>query len=186
MFQETDWNQRYCNHSEEYMNLPREWLVEHHSLLPPTGCILEAAMGLGGNISYLLDAGYDVFAIERSSEAVKYVKRSYPAARVVMADLSRFWLPRAYFDLICNFYYLEWSLMDQFRQSVKPGGLVIFETLTVGMLEVKPYMNRERLLKPGELKAFFRDWDILDYREGWVSSFGGNRKAVASIVARNL
>jgi SAM-dependent methyltransferase len=169
---------------DDYNNPPHEWLVKNSHLLPTGGFAFEAAVGLGSNLPLLLDHGMRVVAADRSYEAVRYVKRNFPAVMVVQADLKHFYLPLEKFDLICNFFFLEWTLINQFRSALKPGGLVVFETMTVSMLDWKPELNPDYLLHPGELREYFSEWDILDYRETWIPSHHGNRKAVASIVAR--
>ena len=128
------------------------------------------------NIKYL--------AVDRSEVAVKYVHRHFPSVWTVLADLSRFRLPDNTFDLICNFYYLDRHLCLQYYSSLKPGGILLFETLADEMLTIKPDISPERLLKPGEVLGLFSDLDIISYSEGWVNSGHGGRKAVASLVGR--
>lgn len=184
MNEETDWNKKYRALAPGFSDPPREWLVDHKPLLPEGGLVLEAAMGLGANIPFLMENGLRVLAVDRSFESVKHVKKKYPAALVLQADLSQFWWPEGSFELVCNFYYLERSLMEQFKRILKPGGLVIFETFTIQMLQLKSSKNPDRYLKPGELAEYFKSWQILDYREGWIHSIHGGEKAVASIVAK--
>ncbi len=67
---------------------------------------------------------------------------------------------------------------------MKPGGIIVFETLTKSMLQVCPDISPERLLQPGELVNLFNGWEILDYREGTITSDHLREKDVASIVAK--
>jgi hypothetical protein len=89
-----------------------------------------------------------------------------------------------HFDLIVNLYYLDRGLWPLYRSAIKRGGLLIFETLLRDMLTRQPEINRHFLLEPGELRAAFADWQILEYQEGWVRSDHGHEKAVASLIAR--
>jgi tellurite methyltransferase len=180
----TNWDARYYKLKSTYNDPPREWLVDHRHLLPASGYALEAAMGLGANIPFLLQAGLQVMGVDRSKEAVHFVHEHYPDVQVVQADLAKFCLKKESLVLVSNFYYLEWELIEQFHKVLKPGGLVIFETLTLDMLEIHPENQPDHLLKPGELRDIFSNWDILDYREGWVKSDYEKRKAIASIIAR--
>ncbi len=180
----TNWDEQYRKRIGNEPNIPRQWLVEHGDLYPADGACFESAAGLGGNLPYLLGRGYRVFAADLSQIAVRYIKNSNPDVRVIRADLAYFPLPAHYFSLISHFYFLDWSLMDQYQHALIPGGMVIFETLTTQMLTFRQDMAPERLLHPGELKEYFRDWDILDYREGWFDSEHGHEKAIASIIAR--
>ncbi len=83
-----------------------------------------------------------------------------------------------------NFYYLQRDLWPEFKRTLKPGGVLVLETLTVKMRETMPEIDPAYLLQPGELREVFQDWDILVYREGWVTSDRGHQKAVASMIAR--
>ena len=180
----TNWDEQYRKRIGNEPSIPRNWLVEHADLYPSGGACFEAAVGLGGNLPYLMGRGYRVYAADLSQMAVRHIKNSYPDVRVIRADLAYFPLPDQFFSLISHFYYLDWSLMDQYQRALIPGGMVVFETLTTQMLAFRPDIAPERLLQPGKLRDYFRDWDILDYREGWFDSEHGHEKAIASIIAR--
>lgn len=180
----TDWNKEYRTRPESDWTSARDWLVDHRQLLPAGGRAFEAACGDGGNLNFLHQRGFSILAADYSVEGVRLAKHRCPQANVIRADLSRFRLPDASFDLIINFYYLEWNLVDQFSRALKPGGLLIFETMDVGILKVKPDINPLFLLQPGQLLQKFSGWDILDEREGWFKTDGGKRKSISSIVAR--
>jgi tellurite methyltransferase len=179
-----DWNQRYSSEIENWLSLARALLREHAPLLTHPGIAFEAAMGMGNNLGFLLEHGYRVMGVERSEVAIKYVHSRFPSVTTVLADLSTFQLPSAAFDLICNFYYLEMNLWKQFHRALNPGGLLFIETLTDKMLEYNPEINPERLLSSGTLPDLFKGFEILDYKEAWITSDRGNRKAVASLIAR--
>lgn len=97
------------------------------------------------------------------------------------------------------FNYLHRPLVANLRDSVKPGGLVLYKTFTwqhpsVG---VRP-SNPAFLLGPGELKdEMFAGWEVIDFFEGVVvvegaasadagsdNAGGVRRAAVSSIVCR--
>jgi SAM-dependent methyltransferase len=82
----------------------------------------------------------------------------------VQADLTRFSLPSRTFDIILNFYYLERNLWVDYCRWLKPGGILIVETLTQDMLAIQPDIDPAFLLKPGELllafNAIWRSWRI--------------------------
>lgn len=103
-------------------------------------------------------------------------------------------LPKKAFGAVLVFNYLHRPLVDNLRDSVRPGGLVLYKTFTwqhpsVG---VRP-SNPAFLLGPGELKdEMFAGWEVIDFFEGVVvvegtaSADGGGvrRAAVSSIVCR--
>ncbi|RPI29324.1 MAG: class I SAM-dependent methyltransferase [Chloroflexota bacterium] len=178
------WNARYTQEEFKHFEQPRPFLVEQAGFLPSQGLALDAAMGLGGNAGFLLQRGLRVIGVDVSSVAVRRAKQRLPGLMAVVADITSFALPTATFDVILNFFYLERSLWPLYRQALRPGGLLVIETLTVEMLKVQPEIEPVYLLAPGELRAAFADLEILVYREGWVAGRRGHSRAVASLVAR--
>jgi tellurite methyltransferase len=178
------WNERYTHTISDDYQTPRSFLIEHLHLLPSAGLALDVAMGAGKNTRALLDLGIDPIGIDISTAAVMQARSHFPDAKMVIADLTHFYLPDQYFDLVLNFYYLQRELWTDYRRILKPGGILIFETLTEKMLTIKPELTPEFLLKEGELRESFQDWDIVVYREGWVTADRGYSKSVASMVAR--
>jgi tellurite methyltransferase len=180
----TRWNERYTQTKSDDYQTPRSFLIEHLHLIPSRGLALDVAMGAGKNTSALLERGIDPIGVDISTTAVRQARSHFPGVKMVIADLTDFYLPNHHFDLILNFYYLQRGLWSDYRRILKPGGILIFETLTEKMLSVKPDLTPEFLLKEGELQESFQDWDILVYQEGWVTGDRGYSKCVASMVAR--
>lgn len=178
------WNQRYDNQPRGWFSNPRSFLVENMRLLPDRGLALDLAMGVGQNAALLIEHGLDVIGVDISSTAVRQAKAKSPRLMAVIADLEHFHLPSARFDVILNFYYLQRRNFSEFARMLKPGGWLVFETLTLAMQSIKPDIEPEHLLSEGELMQAFKDWDIIVYREGWVTSDHGNQKAIASLIAR--
>jgi tellurite methyltransferase len=177
------WNHRYQTRERHGAISPRAFLVEHADALPRQGRALDVAMGLGGNAAFLRAGGLDVVGIDISEVAAREVKSRWPELHVVLADLSHFGLPSAAFDVIVNFYFLDRRLWPIYRQALRPGGVLIMETLTREMSSIRPDIDPAYLLKPGELQAAFQDWGSVAYREKWIDD-GGWHRAVASLVAR--
>ena len=98
------------------------------------------------------------------------------------ADLSDFPLPEDAFDCIINFNFLLRQLAPRIMAALKPGGVLIFETMTTDYLRFRPDFNRDFLLQPGELAAMFRGLRLLKYRETVLAGRETGR-AVASLIA---
>ncbi|CAM9510799.1 unnamed protein product [Pylaiella littoralis] len=111
-------------------------------------------------------------------------------------------LPKEAFGAALVFNYLHRPLIPNLRDSIKPGGLVLYKTFTWEhpSIGVRP-SNPAFLLGPGELKAdLFAGWEVLHFFEGvevvedkestgagdGASGGGcsGRRAAVSSIVCR--
>ncbi|MGE5224291.1 MAG: class I SAM-dependent methyltransferase [Omnitrophica WOR_2 bacterium] len=178
------WNLRYQQERHRTFEDPRPFLVEHASLLPREGLALDVAMGLGGNSGFLLQKGLRVVGIDISETAIRIAKAHLPGLMAFVADLTEYSLPRLNFDVILNFFYLQRDSWPVYLRIMKPGGLLIVQTLTEAMLQEQPEINPAYLLEQGELLAGFKDWEILDYREGWEENHPGHRRAVAGLVAR--
>jgi SAM-dependent methyltransferase len=179
------WNGRYSCDLDSHRNSPRDFLVEHRDQLPPKGLALDVAMGLGANSAFLLKTGLSVVGMDISWEAVRIAKARNPGILALVIDLTQASLPPDHFDVIVNFYYLDRTFWKQYYQAIKPGGLLIIETLTMEMLKFNPSINPEFLLSPGELKESFVNWQIIAYREAKISDGEHHReKSVASMIAR--
>ncbi len=178
-----DWNERYSKESTNWAGPPRALLRNNPHLLQG-GLAFVAAMGMGNDFPLLIETGYQVYGVDRSEVAVKHVHREYPNTCVILADLGTYRLPVEKFDLICNFYYLDRNLWAQYERSLVEGGVLLIETLTLEMLSLKPDINMEKLLRPGELHDLFPSLELVEYSEGWIDSDHGGRKAVASLIAR--
>lgn len=178
------WNSRYKNDFSYNGDKPRQYLVDQMNLIPKNSIVLDIAMGAGGNASYLQKCGMRVIGIDISDYAVRKCKKRTPELMAVIADLTAFPLPLKHFDAILNFYYLQRDLLLKISNYLKPAGLVIVETLTKRMLEIKPEIAKENLLEDGELLSIFFGWNIINYSEGWYPSSTGAKKAIARITAR--
>jgi len=178
------WNARYQSAPDDWISAPRSILSAHSPLLAVPGLALDIAMGMGANAEYLAQAGWRVIGVDIADAAVFQARARCQQIQAVVADLEHFWLPPDHFDLILNLYYLDRALWPLYRTTLKPGGLLIVETLLRDMLLTKPELKQHFLLKPGELRAAFADWHILEYQEGLASSDHGHEKAIASLIAR--
>ena len=178
------WNERYLQDEFQTPALARPFLIENEAYLPEHGLALDVAMGRGGNAGYLLERGLNVVGVDISEVAVCFAKSRFPSLMAFVADLTHFYIPRCSFNLILNFYYLQRDLWSVYREALLPGGFLVFESLTLDMLESNPEIDPLYLLAPGELKRAFDDLQVLVYREGWILDDRGRSRAVASLVAR--
>ena len=176
------WNQRY--RAQTHFAAPRPFLLEQAGWLPARGWALDLAMGLGGNAAFLLVRGLRVVGVDIAQVAVHRAKRRWPQLMAVIADLYEFELPTARFDVITSFYFLQRDLWPPMQRALRPGGILIMETLTQEQRTVQADIDPQYLLHPGELRDAFVGLETLIYREGWVAGNRGHRRAVASLVAR--
>ena len=128
---------------------------------------LDVACGQGRHTLALLELGYRVVAVDIARTALERLDRLLPrAARafLVEADLDTWPFADEAFDLIVMFDFLDRTLLQRLRSSVKPGGLLLIDTFLhdrSGGARSGP-SNPRYLLEPGELDRLFADWTILE------------------------
>ena len=178
------WDNRYQSDIRDSFEHPRHFLQEHAYLLPTSGLALDVAMGLGGNASFLLQHGLRVIGIDISSVATRKAAARLRGLMPVVADLTDFYIPPNTFDVIINFYYLQRNLFPAYAAALRPGGILVFETLTQEMHAIHPEIEARYLLEPGEVTHAFPTMKTLVYREGWQEPRTKHPRAVASLVAQ--
>lgn len=180
------WDERYSQGTRHSLEQPRPFLVEQAHHLPQNGLALDAAMGLGGNASFLIQSGLRVIGVDIAFVAIQRAAKRLPGLMAVLADLRSFHFPPNTFDVILNFYYLERSLFAFYINSLRRGGVLIIETMTNEMRSVRPDIDPIYLLEEGELRQAFSEMEILHYQEGWQQLNTPHPRAVASLVARRI
>lgn len=144
-----------------------KWLEAHWSLYPQGGHILDLACGKGRHTLFLSEQGFDVTAVDIETEGVESLKR--PQVHIVKADLEQQGWPfgDAAFDGILVTNYLWRPLFPYLKKSLKKEGVLIYETFAVGNEQYGRPRNPDFLLKAGELKEEFAEFDILAFEEGY-------------------
>ncbi|MBN1681662.1 MAG: class I SAM-dependent methyltransferase [Anaerolineae bacterium] len=174
------WDRRYANPFD--LTKAANALLTRH--VPPPGPgdrVLELACGLGRNALWLAEQGYRVDAIDISLVALRQAhaemqRRGLSGVTFIAADLDTFPLPRCEYDLVTVFRFLNRDLFPAIRACVRPGGLVIYETLNVRRVKSRPTMRREHMLQLGELPGFFPGWTVLETSDkGNKSAFVGRK-----------
>lgn len=183
------WNGRYTAEGAKWQtSQPRDLLLNYLDRLPETGLALDAASGVGVNGLLLARRGWRVLALDISEVGLRLGRaqamKEGLAERWATAvyDLSRPHFPPNCFDAILNFRFLERATFPAYRQALKPGGWLIFETF-IRADETTP--DAEYYLQPGELQAAFADFVVVE--SGEITAVGGRsgqEKRVARLVAR--
>jgi SAM-dependent methyltransferase len=184
------WDERYSNDAKwRRPRLPRNLVTSHLELLPRDGLVLDVACGTTSTGMHLAGYGWRVVALDVSNAALRIAqaevrKEALPVSFALM-DLTDPWLPSDHFDVILNLYYLSRPLMRTYRTSIKPGGLLFFETfLREENFSSDVDGNPEHYLYPLELKDAFKDWQIIDYAETQRNDRPGRARKIAQLVAR--
>ncbi|MFQ5433540.1 MAG: class I SAM-dependent methyltransferase [Anaerolineae bacterium] len=184
------WNERYMTDGDAWLaSQPRQLLVEQAHWLPPGGLALDAAAGVAVHGRFLAKRGFHVIALDISEVGLRLARQDAQKKNLwletAVYNLSHLWLPPNIFNVIINFRFLERGTFAVYRQALKPGGLLFFETFVRNDPEEE---HPDYFLNPGELRAAFADWQILHWQEGvdgkCGKGYGRSPKVAAQLIAR--
>jgi tellurite methyltransferase len=180
------WDARYLDTGKNRPVGPRDLITKFHQIIPPSGFILDVAMGPGGNACFLANNGYKVLGFDISSVAVRRAKNQCNRLVAVIADSNELFFPANSFDAILNFYYLDRKVLKLYESILKPGGFLFFETPAVGTCEADYQLNGKYLLNKNEVFLNFPSWDIL-YRNRIINSNSSKKhKVIEKLILRKV
>ena len=181
------WNRKYRESPDSWRE-PDPFLLRAFSeyirpLFPLGGHALDLAGGAGRHAIWLAKQGWKVALIDIANAGIELARENAGSLAslvdFVEDDLSRFQAPQAQFDLVLAFFYLERRSFPEIVKAVRPGGLLIYKTLTRGQLELAGGpKDPAYLLEEGELPRLAAGLQVLFYREQIAD------KATAELVAR--
>ncbi|MGH9584647.1 MAG: methyltransferase domain-containing protein [Bryobacteraceae bacterium] len=177
------WEKLYRSGERGSEDAPTKLVVEVVEKLA-AGTAIDLACGAGRNALYLAGRGWAVTAVDGSETALELVRlraaeRGLPV-QTKAADLTtpNFTMPSEAFDLILIAYYLQRDLFAKAKTAVRPGGVVVAIAHTPEPGEGQS----EKRAAPGELREFFKGWELLWDYEG-PSRDPAHRRPVAEIAA---
>jgi len=160
-----------------------EWLPRIIGATAVPARALDIAMGRGRHAAILADAGFHTFGVDVKLDAIREAVNRLAGQQVIVrawcADLTNYPLPRHAFELVVVSRYLQRDLFPSLRETVVPGGFVLYETFTVRQraLGTGP-ASADHLLEEGELPRWFDGFEVLLHEEVVGTD------AVARLVAR--
>jgi SAM-dependent methyltransferase len=158
--------------------------------------VLDLACGSGRNGLYLMTQNIPVVFADIKESALEQVKTALCSHDDKIIPLANFWqvdleqddiepLSDKSFSAVIVFRYLHRTLFEQIKQTVLPGGYVVYETFTVDQPQFGRPKNPRFLLKSEELAERFSDWHIIHSFEGVIDANNeSGKQAVAQIIAR--
>ncbi|WP_420631933.1 class I SAM-dependent methyltransferase [Candidatus Leptofilum sp.] len=180
------WNGRYQNNGHyRQQGSASQLLPDFAHLLPKSGVVLDAAAGVGVNALYLAQRGFSVIALDISEVGLQLLRQKANALKVAVEtavfDLTKPTFPANCVDAILNFRFLERAAFPAYRQALRPGGLLFFETFVhTGAGSTPSYF-----LESGELHRVFADFKIIHSVETAVRGHrSGNMRPIAQLIAR--
>jgi SAM-dependent methyltransferase len=158
----------YSDNQPRYSTGPNALLVEAVRDLPP-GDALDVHMGQGRNALFLASKGWRVTGFDYSAGGVRAAREAADKAGLkISASVGRhedFDFGRARWDLIVLSYTwvpLRSPYLERIMDSLKPGGLLVFEHM---MNEAPGVGGAAWLPRPNELLRVFPDLRVLRYED---------------------
>ena len=161
----TGWRTHYSR-----MNLPAKVLGENTHLLPERGKALDLACGRGGNALCLAAHGLETCAWDNNDNLLQELSREAHILNLQVhteaRDCEQNPPQQTSFDVIVVSHFLYRPIMQAVANSLKPGGIMFYETFTsLRPTQMSGPTNPDYLLKSGELLTTFKSLDVLFYRE---------------------
>ena len=160
---------------------PSPLLVAIAERLQP-GRALDLACGSGRHALWLAQHGWRVTAVDGSPAAIAILEASAARlgaaidARVCDLEKGGFAIGPRSWEFIASCYYWQGSLLAPIKEGLVPGGVAIVIALMAEPGREPPAFR----LRAGELRGYFKGWEILHDREGPDAS----GHVVAEIAAR--
>lgn len=132
-----------------FVSTPSEWVVRCAPLIRGGGRVLDVACGSGRHARFLIQAGFQVEAVDRDISALGFL----PGVVTRQADLEAEPWPYSAgeFDGIVVTNYLHRPLFLHLFEALAAGGVLIYETFSEGNQRLGRPRNPDYLLKSGEL-----------------------------------
>jgi tellurite methyltransferase len=154
------------------------------------GPVVDLACGRGRNALAVAARGHPVVGIDRSREHLETLTRAAAgrglSVRGLRADLEAghgIPLAAGSCGVILVFRFLFRPLAPAIVDTLRPGGLLLYETFSTGQpaLGWGP-RSPEFLVRPGELPRLFHELEVIESWEGIID--GARPEAVARLAAR--
>lgn len=146
---------------------PSDWVLRWTPLLPACAEVLDLACGHGRHLRYLAGLGHRVTGVDRDAEALQGL---VGLGETICADIENApWpLDGRRFDAVVVTNYLWRPLWPCILASLKPGGVLIYETFAQGNETVGKPSRPDFLLQTGELLQRCAGLHIVAYEDGFL------------------
>ena len=146
-----------------------EVLTQNVHLLPTEGRALDYACGLGGNALLLARNNFDIRAWDISQIAIDKLQHfaNGQGLKITASVRDVETYPPEYhsFDVVVVSNFLHRPSFNALLDSIRPGGLLFYQTFIVNRVDEIGPSNPNYLLTPNELIRLCAGLEILVYRE---------------------
>jgi SAM-dependent methyltransferase len=156
---------------------PSEWIQRWSHLVPQGGTVLDVACGYGRHLHWFRERNHPVVGVDIDGDAISSVAN---LGEMVKADIEGgpwpFLTNGAHelevrgFDavVVCN--YLWRPLMPPIVGSVRPGGVLLYETFASGNEQLGKPSRPDFLLQPGELLRACEHLTVVAYEDVYLEN----------------
>jgi SAM-dependent methyltransferase len=151
---------------------PSPWVKRWLPLVRSGGRVLDVACGHGRHALLAVRAGHAVLAVDRDAEALEHIALSGVEVRTLDLEQGTWPLPsHEQFDAVIVTNYLHRPLWSSLLGALREGGVLIYETFSIGNETVGRPANPDFLLETGELIDVVRPaLRVVAYEDGFISS----------------
>lgn len=164
--------------TETIIPAPSPWITRFHHLIPKDGNVLDLACGSGRHGRLFLKQGQRVSFLDQATQNLQDLA-DHPQASILEIDLEngQAWpLGQDIFDAIIVTNYLYRPHLKNIIQSLKPGGILLYETFALGNERYGRPHNPDFLLEPGELLHLAQGrLHVIAYEHGLLEKDGASR-----------
>jgi len=150
---------------------PSGWVRRWQHLMPTGARVLDVACGSGRHMAWLAQQGCHCTGIDRSAEALETANQYGSIHQADIEDgpwpLLNDGVPQQ-FDVVLVTNYLWRPLFPGLLQSLAPGGLLLYETFSVGNETVGKPASPDFLLRTGELLQLCQNLRIVAFEDGFL------------------
>lgn len=185
-----EWNQRYKTTTALPLQ-PCKVLVDHIHLLPTTGCALDLACGLGANALLLASHGLETHAWDYAETALERLQANAQSQQLQIhtqvRDIIASPPPADTYDVIVVCHFLDRRLRTALVKSLKPNGLLFYQTFTRTVVNEAGPKNPQFRLADNELLNLFSELQMVIYREeGTIGDTKQGFRNQALLIARKV
>lgn len=152
----------------QHEGIPSPWICHYAQLIRKGGQVLDLACGSGRHTRWLAANHWQVNAVDRDEQALARLQQ-LPNVSTMIADLENDTWPYSdhRFDGIVVSRYLHRPLLPKLIESLRAGGVLIYETFMDGNERFGRPKNPDFLLRSNELlEVFFPHLTVIAYQQG--------------------
>ncbi|MDH5425879.1 MAG: class I SAM-dependent methyltransferase [Gammaproteobacteria bacterium] len=182
------WNRRYAEnsfHKNNPLTLVEEWLPKL-----PVGRALDVACGNGRIALLLAQNGFEVDAIDISSEGLSQAREKAKDQGLEINwtehDLDESYPFATDYDLIVVMWYVDLELISRLCDCLAPAGYLICEEHLITDQQVTGPQNSYFRVEAGKLREAVAGLDVVLYEESIKLNAESEQVASACVVARKI